>query len=1121
MAANLSLLPAEVAEDVEVEVIGAWGDVRHGSLRARLASQIDAADALLCVVHEPNANAAFELGYAIARGKAVAIAAEGQERPAWLTRPPFQGVLVEPGAASLKRLAGLARTVGDWEPYPTPAPGRRTLLLTPPGGYGDAWRRVARGALGEGLDMLPWEGFSLEDLRRLFWGAGRAAWVVPAATKEDLRHGEGVTAAALLAGYALGLGLPVGIFCSERATPPADVEGQIRRFEGDGLRAALLAWREETEGGLEEPPIELLVQRYREALREVHGHLVPLARGGARPVLEEIFVEPDLCAAEGGLHRGGIERMRGRTTLETLLREDAALDAGRGHAPRWVLRGEPGAGKTTLVRHLAWGLAGSRSQPLPIFLSLSRLVGRRDGPEGAPRWGELLAAVEDQLRPRLGNLAPGALVAKFQAWLEDGRPAWLLLDGLDEVHPDFLAATVDWLEDLAGQPIWRDVPILVTTRPVVAGAARLPATPGPVADLRGLDEAQQAELVDRLAGAGSALASEVKAAVAGSASLSGLAKNPLMLTLLVETSRGRGGDGRPANRSELLERAVGLLLERGYRPPEAGVPAAGVRSPAAMRPLLEALSVVLHRGDEDKWAREAVVDAMTGILAGPVWVGAEASEDEAAPMVVGLPVVRPGWFVRLVSWLAGLAGLRVVKDPVGPSPPAPAEAPLLTLPAAARKAAGEWWGGRGTGDQPVATEAVNDLLDQGGVVGQHDGEGEPCRYLHRALREHLAAAGLAMVPAAAVPRVLAGDGSEAWLARWAEVAAVRASRLPPAEAEATLRALGQVAPDVAVRALKVVEGLEPAVWLSLMVGVDSGKPWDRGWDNDDLDQVIDAIAARPGAAEALWRGLPGSADRFTQGAWLYALERVGAWPEADRPAMLRRFWEGVGLDPDGPSSPLPRVEVAGGRLAFWMGSPEGVGEGWERPRHRVTLSRPFALGSTPVTNGQYAAFDVRARDRPVEEPAVELSWFEARMYAAWAGGRLPSEAEWECACRADTDTAWSFGDGEAALGEHACFGGNSGSKLHAVGQKRPNPWGLFDMHGLVWEWTEDRWRRPYGAEPEGDPVGPARGGGRLIRGGSFRNAADGSRSAFRSGVLPGDRCDFLGFRVCFPPPSGV
>jgi hypothetical protein len=175
MQANVSSLVGSLPGEVEIEVLGAWGGVRHSSLHARFADRIDRCDALLCILGGPNANACYELGYAIAHGKAVAIAVEGRERPPWLLRPPFQGVLVETGAASLKRLVGLARTAGEWQRYPTPQTGRRTLLLTPPGDYGDVWREHAARALGPGLDLLPWQGFSLDDLRRLFWGAGRAA----------------------------------------------------------------------------------------------------------------------------------------------------------------------------------------------------------------------------------------------------------------------------------------------------------------------------------------------------------------------------------------------------------------------------------------------------------------------------------------------------------------------------------------------------------------------------------------------------------------------------------------------------------------------------------------------------------------------------------------------------------------------------------------------------------------------------------------------------------------------------------------------------------------------------------------------------------------------------------
>jgi formylglycine-generating enzyme required for sulfatase activity len=209
---------------------------------------------------------------------------------------------------------------------------------------------------------------------------------------------------------------------------------------------------------------------------------------------------------------------------------------------------------------------------------------------------------------------------------------------------------------------------------------------------------------------------------------------------------------------------------------------------------------------------------------------------------------------------------------------------------------------------------------------------------------------------------------------------------------------------------------------------------------------------------------------------------------------------------------------------FWIGSPSGRGEGNEHPQHEVRV-RPFWLQQTPVTNIQYELFDPSHRIRRddsgagADHPAVFVSWYMASLYWVWLGNsaRLPTEAEWEYACRAGTDSDYSFGDDADQLADYAWFAENSGGKTQPVGLKKPNVWGLYDMHGNVWEWCSDWYDRDYYQQFAGqvavDPTGPTRGSVRVIRGGSWHGVAGNCRAAFRIWYVPSPQDGNLGFRL--------
>ena len=193
----------------------------------------------------------------------------------------------------------------------------------------------------------------------------------------------------------------------------------------------------------------------------------------------------------------------------------------------------------------------------------------------------------------------------------------------------------------------------------------------------------------------------------------------------------------------------------------------------------------------------------------------------------------------------------------------------------------------------------------------------------------------------------------------------------------------------------------------------------------------------------------------------------------------------------------------------------------EQPQHQVSV-KAFAMGKYEVTQEQWYAVmgnlpsSFKGRTLPVEQ----VTWNDAQEFVRRLGAktgktyRLPSEAEWEYAARAGSRTEWSFGDNENELGRYAWFNANSGSTTHPVGEKLPNAFGLHDMHGNVWEWTEDCWNENYNGAPSDGSVWSAGDcSRRVLRGGSWLLDPQFLRSAFRNWSSASSRLYLLGFRV--------
>ena len=343
-----------------------------------------------------------------------------------------------------------------------------------------------------------------------------------------------------------------------------------------------------------------------------------------------------------------------------------------------------------------------------------------------------------------------------------------------------------------------------------------------------------------------------------------------------------------------------------------------------------------------------------------------------------------------------------------------------------------------------------------------------------------------------------------------------------------------------------------------------------------LDRALGAVegpesSRRPGWLAASIGSI--AALAILGGAAAYFLPRPAPAPIAVQPGPIV---PDAGKIPEGTGEPADRwtvrsidltlVKVPAGE--FWMGSPSGLPDAQpnESPRHLVRISRPYYLAEKEVTVGQFRKFIAEARHRTGaespgkpgqpwggwvfnlkenrqeqrpevnwkapggprpqfdDEPVVQVSWYDAVAFCDWLSRtegrpfRLPTEAEWERACRAGSPGRWCFGDDPAQLDDYAWNLKNADHVLHPVGLKKKNAFGLFDMHGNVWEWCLDEFG-PYGEAPVIDPKGPPEKQARALRGGSIDwEKVERTGAASRQPYPPYMSYYNYGFRVCSPIP---
>ena len=1032
MENNLEYLQEQGVGDWEVIVPGLNVDLSQGQLLDVIQDEIRRADKVIALTGAPNANVAFEVGFAVGCGKRTVLCTRDPQDDSWQNPgPPFKGF----DLVKVDGVTNLERAIEDTAGYKLDREldsAGDTIFLCPPSGDGELYHLLKEDICPDWrcLESTDW---NLDDLPKKLSRIARAVWVIAPYSGAD-RDGRENAAMAAAAGFALAKGVELYVLRPKTAREIALVSAIDHVCESNDV------FREHLEllSG-QRKPIESLspLERYRAHLVRANTDLVPFFGHGGR-TLDEVFVtlkidwhssawrfswptnpeSGDEAQLEEGLPRGSL-------TLEELLRLEPNETTSPIEVPvtgRWTVLGGPGSGKSTICRQLCWKLGQEEDGPIPILIGLNRFA--REG-----RGQDPFDFIETELEGVEGSPGEG-LAEDLRGLAEQPGRVWLLLDGLDEVDADLRPSLRTRIAELAAaHPNAR---FLLTARPEGYEA---PHPSFRSTKLQDLETESQLDLLEKWMG--EARGKDLFERIQGHRRLEDLARTPLLLTLLAKLELERAEhpglqQGLPQTSAELYEQAIDLLLARGH-----AMEPKGVRDKIAARHLLRALSRRLQEDDAEEWDLATLYDRV----------------DEATAN-------RPDLQRKLErAWKTPEAFL----EDIG--------------------------------------------LNSGILAPVHRTKGS-WHFMHKSLCEFLVAEELLpeakQDPTTAIELLKREDA-----ARWGQVFVLLCSLLgrePEAQTQ-LLDALVTSDREIALRTLPDLEGLPAERAIGLLRRIEN-------WDGDDLADLVIGLQRNGCAADeirnAVLEDLGPNLDVEACAYHYFALEEAGI--EVDREDFFQRC--GRPVDPEFDLT-WCRVPPQGESCRFRMGSEGPNAFDQEQPVHEVTVPA-FELAATPVTAAQYSRFDPSRSAGSGVLPVVEVSWWEAWLFCRWIGARLPSESQWECACRGGTNTEYWSGDTEEDLARVGWYDKNSGIELHPVAQKEANPFGLFDMHGNVWEWCLDRGSPNYqessAVHPDayGRQRTPARS--RVFRGGSFWNEARNARSAYRGIWHPEYRGHVLGFR---------